>query len=287
MDYYEFTFACKSHIDKTIIFDLLADRLGETGFESFVRDGDRLLAYIPANNFVSNMLDTCLAQFPLANIRFQYTSTFIEAGNWNEVWEQNYFQPVSINNECIVRAPFHPEGSGYRYEIIIHPKMAFGTGNHETTSLMIRAMLDLELQGKEVLDMGCGTAVLAILAAKKGADRVVAIDIDEWAYHNAIENCRLNNTSHIQVILGGAEKIAQQGMFDYIFANINRNILLHDTPAYSLALKPEGKIYLSGFYKEDIPVLETKCIQNGLEMVSVMEQNNWVVISFKKFSCST
>ena len=278
MDYYEIIFTCDSRIDATIINDILADRLGEIGFDSFVQNDESLVAYIPVISYETKKLETCLAQFPLANIRFRYTSNLIKAKDWNEVWEKNYFQPVRINDECLIRAPFHPKETGYRFEITIAPKMAFGTGNHETTSLMIRALLALELEGKEVLDMGCGTGVLAILSAKKGASHVVAIDIDEWAYYNALDNCKLNNMPHIQVVLGDATQIAQQGMFDYIFANINRNILLHDIPDYCLALKPKGEIYLSGFYREDVPVLETKCMQNGLAFLSVTEQNNWVVI---------
>ena len=278
MDYYEILFTCYAPIDATIVNDMLAAELGEIGFESFIQNDEGLVAYIPVNTFETQKLAACLAQFPLENVQFHYTSNLIKAKNWNEEWEKNYFQPVRICDECLIRAPFHPKEPGYRFEIIINPKMAFGTGNHETTNLMINSILTLDLEGKEALDMGCGTGVLAILSAKKGASRVVAIDNDEWATNNAIENCQLNNTPHIQVVLGDATQVAQAGRFDFIFANINRNILLHDLSAYCLALKPEGEMYLSGFYKEDIPVLETACLQNGLRMIAVTEQNNWVVI---------
>ena len=278
MDYYEIIITAGSTPDTTLIYDLLAAELGEIGFESFVQTPKGLAAYIPTVNYQAEQLDKCLEQFPLEGVRFRYSSNLIKDRNWNEVWEQNYFQPVRIGKECLLRAPFHPAESGFRYEIIIHPKMAFGTGNHETTNLMLRTMLTLDLKGKLVLDMGCGTAVLAILAAQKGAGRVVAIDMDEWAYHNALENCRLNNVSHVQVVLGGAEQLPAIGLFDYIFANINRNILLHDIPVYCRALKTEGRIFLSGFYKEDIPVMEAKCKQNGLVVLSFNEQNNWVVV---------
>jgi len=278
MDYYEILFTIESSLDTSIVYDILAAELGEIGFESFVQNSQGLTAYIPAPSFQTEKLEKCLSQFPLENVKFHYSSNFIQAEDWNEVWEKNYFQPVCIGHECLLRAPFHPEESGYRFEIIINPKMAFGTGNHETTNLMIRSILACQLEGKEVLDMGCGTAILAILAAKKGADRVVAIDMDEWAFHNAIENCRLNDTPHIYVVMGGAEQIAPVGMFDYIFANINRNILLTDIPLYCQALKPDGEMLMSGFYKEDIPVIEAKCKQNGLDLLSVTEQNNWVAI---------
>jgi len=282
MDYYEISFTNDSSLDATIINDILAAELGEIGFESFMQNSEGLVAYIPAVFYQTEKLETCLDRFPLENVRFHYTSNFIEAKDWNEVWEKNYFQPVRIGQDCLLRAPFHPEESGYRFEIIINPKMAFGTGNHETTYLMTREILALEMKGKEVLDMGCGTGVLAILAAKKGATRVVAIDIDEWAYHNTIENCQLNNTPHIQVVLGGSEQIAWIGMFDYIVANINRNILLNDISAYCQALKPGGEIFLSGFYREDIPVIEAECMQNGLDLLSFTEQNNWVAVRTAK-----
>jgi ribosomal protein L11 methyltransferase len=282
MDYFEITFTCDSPIDATTIFDMLAAGLGEIGFESFMQNDERLFAYIPAIAFETIKLEACLKQFPLENVQFHYTSTFIKAQNWNEEWEKNYFQPVRIGNECMVRAPFHPEETGYRFEIIINPKMAFGTGNHETTCMMLRAILDLDLTGKEALDMGCGTGVLAILSAKKGANRVVAIDNDEWAYNNAIENCQLNNTPHIQVVLGDVMQVAQAGMFDFIFANINRNILLQDISGYCRALKSQGELYMSGFYKEDIPIIETQCNQHGLVLLSFTEQNNWVLVKIKK-----
>ena len=287
MDYFEISFSNDSSLDATIINDILAAGLGVIGFESFMQNSESLVAYIPAVFYQTEKLEKCLAQFPLEDVRFHYTSNFIEAKDWNEVWEKNYFQPVRIGQDCLLRAPFHPEESGYRFEIIINPKMAFGTGNHETTYLMMREILALELEGKNVLDMGCGTGVLAILAAKKGADRIVAIDIDEWAYQNALENRQLNNTPHIQVVLGGAEKIVWVGMFDYIVANINRNILLNDIPAYCQALKPGGEIFLSGFYRADIPVIEAECKQNGLDLLSFTEQNNWVAVrtAKKNFSC--
>ena len=160
--------------------------------------------------------------------------------------------------------------------------MAFGTGNHETTYLMLSEMLKLDLQGKELLDMGCGTAVLAILARMKGAGRVVAIDIDEWAYNNALENIRLNGTNDIRVALGGAEQIPAFGLFDLVFANINRNILLNDIRHYTTCMKPGAFLYMSGFYKEDIPVIEAECSRNQLIISSYTEKNNWVAVKVQK-----
>ena len=160
--------------------------------------------------------------------------------------------------------------------------MAFGTGNHETTYLMLSEMLKLDLQGKELLDMGCGTAVLAILARMKGAGRVVAIDIDEWAYNNALENIRLNGTNDIRVALGGAEQIPAFGLFDLVFANINRNILLNDIRHYSECMKPGAFLYMSGFYVQDIPAIEEECKHNGLALLSHTEKNNWAAVKVQK-----
>ena len=190
--------------------------------------------------------------------------------------------PIRIGKDCIIRASFHEHEPGYAYNIIIDPKMAFGTGNHETTFLMISEILKLDLTSKELLDMGCGTAVLAILAHMKGAGRVVAIDIDEWAYNNALENIRLNNTNDIQVALGGAEQIPAFGTFDIVFANINRNILLNDIRHYSECMKPGAFLYMSGFYVQDIPAIEEECKHNGLALLSHTEKNNWAAVKVQK-----
>jgi ribosomal protein L11 methyltransferase len=282
MDYYEFGLTYTSAMEPDLINDILAAELAGIGFESFTQHETGMLAYIPANLYHADAMETCLQNFPLAGVHIHHSHRFIEDRNWNEVWEQNYFQPVRIEDKCLLRAPFHPAESGFAYEIIINPKMTFGTGSHETTYLMIKEILDLTLEGKDVLDMGCGTAVLAILAAKKNAGRVVAIDIDDWAYRNAIENCELNHTPYIQVVQGNAAEIAPTGAFDYIFANINRNILLNDICYYASALKHNGALFMSGFYKEDIPAIESACRQKQLDIVSVSERNNWVAVRVEK-----
>jgi ribosomal protein L11 methyltransferase len=282
MDYYEFDLTYTSAMEPDLISDVLAAELAEIGFESFTQHEAGMQAYIPANLYHADAMATCLQNFPLEGVQIHHSRRLIEDRNWNEVWEQNYFQPVRIDDKCLLRAPFHPAGSGFAYEIIINPKMAFGTGNHETTYLMIKEILGMTLDGKEALDMGCGTAVLAILAAKKNAGRVVAIDIDEWAYRNAVENCELNHTPHIQVVQGDATAIAQTGAFDCIFANINRNILLNDICYYASALKHDGALIMSGFYKEDIPAIESACRQMQLAIVSVSERNNWVAVRAEK-----
>jgi ribosomal protein L11 methyltransferase len=278
MEYYKISFGYESQTETGIINDILASELGNTGFESFTSDENGLTAYIAAGNYSPSAMEDCLKNFPLPDINFTYTEELIADRDWNEEWEKNYFRPIRIGSDCIIRASFHPEESGFRYPVVIDPKMAFGTGNHATTYLMLCEMLKSEVQGKEVLDMGCGTAVLAILAAKKGASRIVAVDIDKWAYSNAVENCRLNHTGNIRVALGDAGLIKDFGLFDYIFANINRNILSEDIKYYEPALKPGGLLFMSGFYKEDIPVIEKACNKCGLSLLSFTEKDNWVAV---------
>lgn len=282
MNYYELSFIYISPIETTIINDVLAAELGEIGFESFTEHETGLLGYISEKLYSEDAVNEKLAAFPLENVIIQYQAAKVESKDWNEEWEKNYFKPIRINQDCIIRASFHEPEPGYTYNIIIDPKMAFGTGNHETTFLMISEMLKLDLAGKELLDMGCGTAVLAILARMKKASRVVAIDIDEWAYNNAIENTRLNQTSDIQVALGGAEQIPAFGQFDFVFANINRNILLNDIQHYTSCMKPGAFLYMSGFYTEDIPVIEAECKQNGLALLSYTDKNNWVAVKVQR-----
>jgi ribosomal protein L11 methyltransferase len=282
MEYYEVTFKYDSPIETGIINDLLADELSCIGFDSFISEEDRLLAYILVSKYDKQSIDECIDNFPLPNVQFHYTPQRIAECNWNEEWEKNYFQPIRIEKECLIRASFHPDEKGFKHSIVIDPRMAFGTGNHATTYLMLCELLQLDVQGKVFLDMGCGTAVLAILAALKGASRIVAIDIDEWAYTNALENCLLNHSEQVEVVLGGAEQIVRFETFDFIFANITRNILLEDICRYASALKPEGLLFMSGFYREDIPAIKEACHQNGLLLISFTEQNNWVAVQTQK-----
>ena len=281
MDYYEFrfTYDAPTPIDTDTINDVLAAELGAIGFESFAPDADGLSAYIPTPDYCAEALAPLLADFPLPDVAISHTHTLVPDRDWNEEWEKNYFQPVRIGRDCLIRASFHPHEEGFTHTIVIDPRMAFGTGNHATTELMIREMLPLDLRGREVLDMGCGTAVLAILAARKGATRVAAIDIDEWACRNAADNCRLNDTPDIHVLHGGAEQIASCGTFDYIFANINRNILLRDIRYYVPALRTGGRLYLSGFYERDVPAVEEECRAQGLSLSASSHRDKWAIVS--------
>ena len=282
MNYYELRFTYQSPIETEILNDVLAAELGEIGFESFTQDEQGLQGYISDQLYDEDMLKETLAAFPLEETTIHYVCTPVESKDWNEEWEKNYFKPIRIGNDCLIRASFHEPEPGYTYTIIIDPKMAFGTGNHETTFLMISWMLEEQLAGKRLLDMGCGTAVLAILARMKGAEKVVAIDIDEWAYTNALENIRLNHTAEIEVALGGAERIAAFAPFEVIFANINRNILLQDMQHYAEALQPAGQLFMSGFYLEDLPIIAEECQRNGLRVEGYKERHNWVAVKVVK-----
>ncbi|MDR1779739.1 MAG: 50S ribosomal protein L11 methyltransferase [Tannerella sp.] len=278
MDYCELYFRCDAASDVELVNDILAAELADIGFESFLPDETGLRAYIPAPQLITEAVDALIADFPLGTVQISYTQQLIKDRDWNEVWEQNYFQPVRIETRCLLRAPFHLAESGYDYEIIVNPKMAFGTGNHETTYLMLREMLSLPLKDRSLLDMGCGTAVLAILAAKMGAAKITAIDNDEWAYRNALENCKLNDATRVSVIHGDAMAIEPTATYDYIFANINRNILLRDLHLYSPALKLHGTLFMSGFYSDDAPAIESACRQQHLRPETIAERNNWVVV---------
>ncbi len=257
---------------------LLISELSACGFESFAEVTDSLIAYIPAS-MLDDKLRTELDKILISEKELKYTIEQIPDQNWNALWESN-FRPVMISGKCFIRAPFHPANNEVLYEIVIEPKMAFGTAHHETTALMIESMLEMDFRGKTVLDMGCGTGILAILANKSGASVVTAIDNDEWAYRNACENFRINGLDESRVIMGDARQIADQ-KFDIILANINRNILIHDMKAYGNALSENGHLLLSGFYKEDSgQILEVALLQ-GMKMTDQRSQNNWMCLLFE------
>ena len=282
MNYYEVKFTYESDLDPQVVNDILASELGGIDYESFLPDERGLTAYVPENKYDEARLAQTLAAFPLPVAHFAHQAQRVEDRDWNEEWEKHYFQPIHIGRECTVRASFHEPEEGFTYNILIDPKMAFGTGNHATTYLMLTYILGLDPRGKRALDMGCGTAVLAILARMKGADEVVAIDIDEWAYRNALENIRINHTPDIQVALGGAERVGEFGPFDLIFANINRNILTRDMALYAAATRPGAELYMSGFYVDDIPAIREACARAGLRHVDQKEKDRWAAVKAVK-----
>lgn len=261
--------------------DVLTQQLADIGFESFAEHSDGyFIAYIPTSEFSDTSLNDLLQDFPFNGVSLIKTEP-CEDKDWNEEWEKNSFQPIEIGQDCIIRAPFHEKREGYRYELIINPKMAFGTGTHQTTSLILSTLLSLPVKNKAVLDMGCGTGVLALLARKLGASPVSAIDIDDWCTENAKENCRLNGINDIEIMLGDA-RLTEDRHFDIIIANINRNILLMDMQRYTRALNPEGLLLMSGFYTDDVPVLLAKGQQLGLHKVMERSKDNWGMLMLKK-----
>lgn len=262
------------------IADVLAAELGEHGFDTFVPTENGLEAFIASAVFNENNLISLIADF-VFETSIEYKVTKIESKNWNEEWEKHYFEPIIIDNECVIHSSFHKNVPKATYDIVIDPKMSFGTGHHETTSLVIGELLKMDLAGKKVLDMGCGTSVLAILAAMRGANDLLAIDIDSWCTENSLENINLNKVEGITVKQGGAELL--EGLhFDIILANINRNILLADMEQYAACLSNGGELYMSGFYSEDIPIIEAEANRNGLILKTSKLKNNWAVVKTVK-----
>ena len=258
--------------------DILLAELGELGFDSFVETEDGLQAYILEEYYKEDLLKYV---FVLNNPEFEitYNTKIIEQVNWNAEWEKN-FTPIVVSDNCRVRAPFHDKGNE-EYDIIIEPKMSFGTGHHATTHMMIQHILKDDFIGKKVLDMGCGTAVLAILAEMRGAGPLDAIDIDEWCYLNSIENAERNNCTKITVEQGDASLLSNR-KYDIIIANINRNILLNDMKTYANCLSKDGVIYLSGFYEEDLDLIKSECTNQGLTYVNHYVKDQWVAAKFIK-----
>ncbi|MBI9053378.1 MAG: 50S ribosomal protein L11 methyltransferase [Bacteroidales bacterium] len=278
MDYIELR--CKiAAEDIQSISDILIAELNEIGYESYDETDEGLQAYILEKSFDIDKVKKLQAN-EIPNIQIDYEWELIKTQNWNAVWESN-FNPITVEDKCIIRAPFHTDTLKCEFEIIIEPKMSFGTGHHETTFLMLKTMLDLDFKNKTVLDMGCGTGVLAILAKMKGATDITAIDIDEWAYNNTIENIERNNSLDIKVFQGDASLLTDQ-QFDVIIANINRNILLEDIKHYSKVLKSGGTLLLSGIYDKDLTLIKTETSENNLEYISYIEKNSWVAARFTK-----
>ena len=258
----------------------MAATLGEVGFESFVDSESGITAYIQQELYREELLKASLEDFPIENVSIGYTWSEAEDKDWNEEWEKNFFQPIVIGNRCVIHSTFHQDVPQAEYDIVINPQMAFGTGHHETTSLIISELLDADLKGKTVLDMGCGTSILAILASMRGADALLAVDIDSWCVNNSIENIALNHINNIEVELGDAATLNGKGPFDVVIANINRNILLHDMAAYVACMKPQAELYMSGFYAEDVPLIREKAESLGLRFTHSKSQNNWTAVKF-------
>lgn len=273
--YVEYQFSIQP---KTPWSDVLMAQLGAVGFDSFIETDQGIAAYILQDIDHDHILDNVdIMQYDDVDIAFAKAN--IPPTNWNAEWEKN-FHPILVDKRCEVRAPFH-EPSGVEYDIIIEPKMSFGTGHHQTTHMMIQYLLTETLEDKTVLDMGSGTGVLAILASMRGAAHVDAIDIDTWCYENALENVARNHTNKVHVILGGAEQLGPT-KYDFIIANINRNILLQDIPTYARVLKENGIILFSGFYEDDLTKITERCKEFSIKYVSHKTKDNWVGLKMIK-----
>ena len=279
MTYTKYTFTLTP--DTQDFRDVLMAMAGEIGFESFVENEESVDAFIPTASDSSDLMEKLMVG---SMFSFSFTTEEIPDQNWNEEWEKNYFKPLVVSDKCVVRAPFHTEYPQADYEIIIEPNMAFGTGNHETTTMMMEFILESNLQQMEVLDMGCGTGILAILSSMRGAASVTAIDIDEWSYRGTIENSQLNKILNIKPVLGNREAIPEQ-KFDVILANIHKNIIISDLPVYTKSLKPEGAIIVSGFYADDLTDVIQRATDLGLALVNSKTKNNWCSACFAFSLC--
>ncbi len=256
--------------------EILIAELGYVGFESFVETEEGVNAFIQSGEWNKEILEEIYV-LNSGEFEIQYTIEEIEQINWNKEWEKN-FNPIIVDDICSVRAPFH-EKPNATYDIVIEPKMSFGTGHHETTHMMIQHILKNEMSNKKVLDMGCGTGVLAILSEMRGAGPIDAIDIDNWCYINTVENIERNNCTTITAHEGDVSLLSEK-KYDIIIANINRNILLQDIKYYAASLNPNGKLFLSGFYKEDLEMITEECMNNNLIYNNNIDRNNWIAASY-------
>ena len=257
--------------------DLLAGMLGDIGFESFVPDDTGLTAYVSTSLWDESALDAALADFPFGCL-INRKSTVIEGRDWNEEWERNYFQPIVVGDRCVVHSSFHTDIPKAEYDIVIDPKMAFVTGHHATTSLILGQLLGMDLAGRSLIDMGTGTGILAILAAMRGASPVTAVEIDPFAHANAVENVAINGHPEINVVLGDASALAGVGPADVFVANINRNVITGDIAVYASHLRIGGVMLLSGFYTDDIPVVRAAAEAVGLRYDSYTEHDHWTCL---------
>lgn len=262
--------------------DLLAAFLGDIGYETFVPDATGLTAYVPEAMWSKDALDAIINDFPM-EVSITAKDAFVEGRDWNSEWERNYFQPIIVGNKCVIHSTFHHDIPKAEYDIVIDPKMAFGTGYHATTSQVIEGILDTDLEGRSVIDMGTGTAILSILAAMRGAKAVTGIEIDEFAYANAIENVATNGVSDIVTLINGdALALADVAPADVFLANINRNVILNDFERYAERLNTGGTMILSGFYDDDIPMLEDAATPLGLSITRVSTRDKWTALTLIK-----
>lgn len=261
--------------------DLLAYLLGEAGYESFVPDDKGLTAYVPAALYSDEAVRTALEEFCF-DATVTASAELVEGRDWNAEWERNYFRPIVVGERCVVHSSFHTDVPKAEYDIVIDPKMAFGTGHHATTSLILTRLLDMDLQGRSFIDVGTGTGILAILAAMRGAVPVAGIEIDRFAWENACDNVRLNGHPEIAVLCGDASLLQALAPADVVVANINRNVILGDIRAYAAAMRPGATLLLSGFYEADCAMVEEAAAAAGLTAAGRTVRDNWVCVELHR-----
>lgn len=264
------------------ITDTAAALLAAAGFESFVPDEKGVTAYIPKSCYNPALRD-CLEALPWTDISVSWTATEIEGQDWNHEWEKNYFKPIIIGDRCVIHSSFHTDIPVCEYDIVIDPKMAFGTGHHSTTSLILNRLLQMDMTGKQVIDMGTGTGILSILAAMRGASEVTGVEIDEPAWENAVDNCRLNGVENIVMIHGDASSLAAiPYKADVFLANINRNVITHDIASYCASMAAGATILLSGFYEQDVKIVRDAAEATGLSYIGYTTMNDWACVELRK-----
>lgn len=261
--------------------DLLAYLLGEAGYESFVPDDKGLTAYVPAALYSDEAVSTALEEFCF-DATVTASAELVEGRDWNAEWERNYFRPIVVGERCVVHSSFHTDVPAAEYDIVIDPKMAFGTGHHATTSLILTRLLDMDLQGRSFIDVGTGTGILAILAAMRGAVPVAGIEIDRFAWENACDNARLNGHPEIAVLCGDASLLQSLAPADVVVANINRNVILGDIRSYAAAMRPGATLLLSGFYEADCAMVEEAAVAAGLTAAGRTVRDNWACVELHR-----
>jgi ribosomal protein L11 methyltransferase len=259
--------------------EILTAYLSQLDFDAFEETPSEFQAFVPSGKLDLQKIKQITEDLPF---KVSFSTGEMPDINWNKEWEKNYFQPLLIGNECLVRAPFHKDFPSARYEIVIEPNMAFGTGNHETTSLMIEHLLELDLTDKTVLDMGCGTGILGILASMRGCREVTSIDVDQWAFEGTIENSRLNGIGNLKAFTGDAELLDETQKFDVILANIQKNVILNDLEKYVSVMNEGGILLVSGFYQDDLEAIIGKASELFLQKGMFRERNRWVACAFMK-----
>ena len=280
MNYIEITLTACEPVDQNV--EIISAYLSEFGFEGVAED-EIVKAYVAENKKTDEEIKVLLDELIEKKLCFdEYSIDIIKPKNWNEEWEKNYFQPIVIGEQCLIKSSFHKTDLKAKYEIIIDPKMSFGTGHHETTSMMAEYVLETDIKDKTVMDMGTGTGILGILASMVGCSKIIGIDNDSWCYENAAENIEKNNIHNFEMILGDAGMLkSYPNTFDVFIANINRHILLADIKYYVKSMKTPSVLLLSGFYLEDLVDIEAECVKHGLKFIDKKIKKNWVCAKFE------